>query len=176
MNDEIKNEMNDEIKDEMNDEIKDEMNDEIKISEELFDLLEYNYILYYNKLCDLELIYDKKTIKNIVDYTVYRTYFGNQLHALIYLTGDLFSIPKKEYKNFYGNQSLIPDDYAVQIFNKLVYYNIDVYQENYYTQTPLQNIMCSECLTYRINNTKLKNCIKNKYIRDLDYYLTPTMS
>ena len=139
----------------------------IDISEELFDLLENNYIAYYNTLCDLELQFDKHIIKKIVDNSAYRTYLGNQLHALIYLTGDLANV-STEKTNIYGSKSLIPDEFSIKIFNKLVEYNINVYQQNYYEQTPLQNIMCEECYSYRINNNKLKKAIRNKYIYDLD--------
>ena len=142
----------------------------IDISEELFNLLENNYIAYYNTLCDLEIQYDKTTIKKIVDNSAYRTYLGNQLHALIYLTGDLENESSKKY-NIYGSTSLIPEEFSIKIFNKLVEYNIDIYQKNYYEQTPLQNIMCTECYSYRINNNKLKNAIKNKYISDLNLTL-----
>ena len=142
----------------------------IDISEQLFDLLENNYIAYYNTLCDLEIQLNKSTIKKIVNNTAYRTYFGNQLHALIYLTGNLQNVSSEKI-NIYGNQYSIPDEFSIKIFNKLIEYNIDVYQENYYYQTPLQNIMCNDCYSYRINNNLLKNAIKNKYIDDLNLTL-----
>ena len=142
----------------------------IDISEELFDLLENNYIAYYNTLCDLELQFDKLTIKKIIDNSVYRTYFGNQLHALIYLTGDLENAHSEKY-NIYGATTVIPDKFAIKIFNKLLEYNIDIYQKNYYKQTPLQNINCNSCYSYRVNNIKLKNIIKNKYISNLNLSL-----
>lgn len=145
--------------------------DYIKISENLLDLLENNYIKYYDTLCNLKDTYDTDTIKKIVDYDAYRTYFGNHLHSLIYLTGDLKELPPDNATNFYGYNSVIPEDFAIKIFNKLLEYNVNVYQLNYYNQNPLQNIMCDSCLTQRINNNKLKKLIKNKYIRDLDITL-----
>ena len=112
----------------------------IDIAENLVELLESDYILYYEKLCDLENVYDKNIIKFIVNHTSYNSYFGNQLHALIYVTGDLKEKPSQQHMNFYGSQTYVPEEFSIKILDKLLIYNIDLYQINYYNENVLENI------------------------------------
>ena len=131
-------------------------NTHIEVAENLFELLESDYILYYEKLCDLENIYDKNIIEFIVNHTSYNSYFGNQLHALIYVTGTL---EESVSDPIYGVYTSVPEEYGIKIFKKLLEYNIDLYQINYYNENILQNINCDYAMTKRINNTKFKKVL-----------------
>ena len=136
----------------------------IDIAENLFELLETNYILYYEKLCDLENVYDKNIIKFIVNHTSYNSYFGNQLHALIYVTGDLKEKPSQQHMNFYGSQTYVPEEVSIKILDKLLIYNIDLYQINYYNENVLENINYDGGLTKRINNNNFKKKLHDVFI------------
>lgn len=100
--------------------------------------------------------YKKNTIKNIIDYPLFDTYYGNQLHALIYVTGTL---ENSVAEPIYGVYTSVPEDYGIKIFKKLLEYNIDLYQINYYNENILQNINCDYTITKRINNTKFKKML-----------------
>ncbi len=128
----------------------------IQVAQELADLLETDYLSYYERLCNLENLYDKNTIKKIIDYPLYNTYYGNQLHALIYVTGTL---EESVSEQIYGVYTSVPEDHGIKIFKKLLEYNIDLYQINYYNENILQNINCDYTMTKRINNTKFKKMI-----------------
>ena len=141
----------------------------IQVAQELADLLETDYLSYYEKLCNLENLYDKSTIKKIIDYPLYDIYYGNQLHALIYITGTL---EESVSEPIYGIYQSVPEDYAIKIFQKLLEYNIDLYQINYYNENILQNINCDYTLTKRFNNLNFKkrlhDIIINNFILCLD--------
>ena len=131
-------------------------NTHTQVAQELADLLETDYLSYYERLCNLENFYKKNTIKKIIDYPLFDTYYGNQLHALIYVTGTL---EESVSEPIYGVGTSVPEDYGIKIFKKLLEYNIDLYQINYYNENILQNINCDYAIVKRINNTKFKNLL-----------------
>ena len=141
----------------------------IQVAQELANLLEADYLSYYERLCNLENLYDKSTIKKIIDYPLYDIYYGNQLHALIYITGTL---EESVSEPIYGIYQSVPEDYAIKIFKKLLEYNIDLYQINYYNENILENINCDYTLTKRFNNLNFKkmlhDIIINNFILCLD--------
>ena len=136
------------------------------ISENLLQLLLENPEKYYEELCDLKKKYNMDLIKKILDCSHYQSYMGNHLHSLIYVVGDLFYEETKE-KNIFGSKIAVSEDLGIKILDKLVEYNIDLYAENYYKETPLQNLN-SGGYTKRKNNLKFKKKLQDYYIRDLD--------
>ena len=146
-------------------------NTHIEVAENLFELLESDYILYYEKLCDLENLYDKNIIEFIVNHTSYNYYFGNQLHALIYVTGDLKEKPSQQHMNFYGSETYVPEEVSIKILDKLVLYNIDLYQINYYNENLLENINYEGGLTKRINNNNFKKKLHDIFISNFIHCL-----
>jgi len=90
---------------------------------------------------------------------------GNHLHAIIYVVGDL--VNKNIPNGIYGSKISVPEDIGILILGKLIEYNIDLYDENYYNELPLKNLM-SDGLTKRKNNTKFKKTLQDYYIRDLN--------
>lgn len=140
----------------------------IQVAQELADLLETDYLSYYEKLCNLENLYNKNTIKKIIDYPLYDIYYGNQLHALIYVTGKIETFTPI---SIYGIYQSVPEDYAIKIFKKLLEYNIDLYQINYYNENILENINCDYTLTKRFNNLNFKKMLHNIIINNFILYL-----
>ena len=137
-----------------------------QISENLLHLLLENPEKYYEELCDLKNKYNMDLIKKILDCTHYQSYMGNHLHSLIYVVGDLF-YEDSEKKQIFGSKITISEDLGIKILDKLVEYNIDLYDENYYKETPLQNLK-SDGYTKRKNNLKFKKKLQEYYIRNLD--------
>ena len=131
-------------------------NTHIEVAQELADLLETDYLSYYERLCNLENLYNKSIIKKIIDYPLYDTYYGNQLHALIYVTGTL---EESVSEPIYGVYTSVPEEYGIKIFKKLLEYNINLYQINYYNENILQNINCDYAIARRINNTRFKKML-----------------
>ena len=76
---------------------------------------------------------------------------------LTYVVGDLFYEDSKE-KQIFGTKISVSEDLGIKILDKLVEYNIDLYDENYYQETPLQNLN-SDGYTKRKNNLKFKKKI-----------------
>ena len=136
------------------------------ISENLVRILEKNPKEYYEKLCELKDKYDMDIIKKIVDCQHYECYMGHHLHALIYIVGDLYYEDSKQ-KNIYGTKITVSEDIGIKILEKLIEYNIDLYSENYYNETPLQNLS-AEGFTRRKNNTQFKKNLQQYYIDDLN--------
>ena len=77
-----------------------------------------------------------KLIKKIIDCTHYESYIGNHLHSLTYVVGDLFYEDSKE-KQIFGTKISVSEDLGIKILDKLVEYNIDLYDENYYKRNPI---------------------------------------
>ena len=136
------------------------------ISENLLTLLLENPEKYYEELCDLKNKYNMDLIKKILDCSHYQSYMGNHLHSLIYVVGDLFYEETKE-KNIFGSKISVSEDLGIKILDKLVEYNIDLYSENYYEESPLQNLK-SQGYTKRKNNLKFKKKLEKYYIDDLN--------
>jgi len=136
-----------------------------QISSIMIDLLEHNPEEYYTYLCNLKNNYSPDYIKEIVDCVDYNCYMGNHLHAIIYVVGDL--VNKNIPNGIYGSKISVPEDVGILIIDKLVEYNIDLYNENYYDELPLKNLM-SNGHTKRKNNTKFKKILQDHYIRDLN--------
>lgn len=141
-----------------------------QISENLLQLLLENPEKYYEELCDLKNKYNMDLIKKILDCSHYQSYMGNHLHSLIYVVGDLFYEETKE-KNIFGSKITVSEDLGIKILDKLVEYNIDLYDENYYEESPLQNLN-SDGYTKRINNLKFKKKLQEYYIHNLDTTLS----
>jgi len=135
------------------------------ISANLIKTLEENPDKYYEDLCALKNEYSSDIIKNIVDCVDYNCYMGNHLHAIIYVVGDL--VNKDIPNGIYGAKIAVHEDVGILILDKLVEYNIDLYNENYYDELPLKNLM-SNGHTKRKNNTKFKKILQDHYIRDLN--------
>ena len=136
------------------------------ISENLLTLLLENSEKYYKELCDLKNKYNMDLIKKILNCSHYQSYMGNHLHSLVYVVGDLFYEETKE-KNIFGSKISVSEDLGIKILDKLVEYNIDLYAENYYQETPLQNLK-SDGYTKRKNNLKFKKKLEKYYIDDLN--------
>ena len=136
------------------------------ISENLLTLLLKNPEKYYEELCDLKNKYNMDLIKKILNCSHYQSYMGNHLHSLVYVVGDLFYEETKE-KNIIGSKISVSEDLGIKILDKLVEYNIDLYAENYYQETPLQNLK-SDGYTKRKNNLKFKKKLEKYYIDDLN--------
>jgi len=143
------------------------------ISENLVQLLLENPEKYYDELCDLKNKYNMELIKKIIDCTHYESYMGNHLHSLIYVVGDLFYEETKE-KNIFGSKITVSEDLGIKILDKLVEYNIDLYNENYYKETPIQNLK-SDGYTKRKNNLKFKKKLEKYYIDDLNNGLSKSL-
>ena len=101
-----------------------------KLSENLLHILLENPEKYYDELCDLKNKYNIDLIKKILDCTHYECYMSNHIHALIYIVGDLFY--EDSEKQVFGSKISVTEDLGIKILNKLVEYNIDLYDENYY--------------------------------------------
>ena len=136
------------------------------ISENLLTLLLKNPEKYYDELCDLKNKYNMELIKKIIDCTHYESYMGNHLHSLIYVVGDLFYEESKE-KEIFGTKISVSEDLGIKILDKLVEYNIDLYSENYYQETPIQNLK-SDGYSKRKNNLKFKKKLEKYYMDDLN--------
>ena len=136
------------------------------ISENLLTLLLENPEKYYKELCDLKNKYNMDLIKKILNCSHYQSYMGNHLHSLVYVVGDLFYEETKE-KDIFGSKISVSEDLGIKILDKLVEYNIDLYAENYYQETPLQNLK-SDGYTKRKNNLKFKKKLEKYYIDDLN--------
>jgi len=143
------------------------------ISENLVQLLLENPEKYYDELCDLKNKYNMELIKKIIDCTHYESYMGNHLHSLIYVVGDLFYEESKE-KQIFGTKISVSEDLGIKILDKLVEYNIDLYNENYYKETPIQNLK-SDGYTKRKNNLKFKKKLEKYYIDDLNNGLSKSL-
>ena len=135
------------------------------ISENLLTLLLENPEKYYEELCDLKNKYNMDLIKKILDCSHYESYMGNHLHSLIYVVGDLYYEESKE-KQVFGSKISVSEDLGIKILDKLVEYNIDLYDENYYKESPLQNLKSSG-YTKRKNNLKFKKKLQGYYICNL---------
>lgn len=136
------------------------------ISENLIKLLLENPEKYYEELCDLKNKYTMDIIKKILDCQNYECYMGNHLHALIYVVGDLSDEKSKE-KNVFGSNTSVSEELGIKILDELVEYNIDLYDENYYEETPLQNLK-SNGFTKRKNNLHFKKNLETYYINYLN--------
>ena len=136
------------------------------ISENLIYLLEKNPEKYYEELCNLKNNYTMDIIKKIIDCTHYKCYMGHHLHAIIYMVGDLFYEEARQ-KDIYGTNISVSETLGIKILEKLIEYNVDLYIENYYDETPLQNLT-AHGFTKRKNNTQFKKKLQEYYIRDLD--------
>ena len=112
-------------------------------------------------------------IKKILDCSHYQSYMGNHLHSLIYVVGDLFYEETKE-KNIFGSKIAVSEDLGIKILDKLVEYNIDLYAENYYNESPLQNLK-SDGYSKRKNNLKFKKKLEKYYIDDLNNGLSKSL-
>ena len=143
------------------------------ISENLLTLLLENPEKYYEELCDLKNKYNMDLIKKILDCSHYQSYMGNHLHSLIYVVGDLFYEETKE-KNIFGSKITVSEDLGIKILDKLVEYNIDLYAENYYEESPLQNLK-SDGYSKRKNNLKFKKKLEKYYIDDLNNGLSKSL-
>lgn len=143
------------------------------ISENLLTLLLENSEKYYKELCDLKNKYNMDLIKKILNCSHYQSYMGNHLHSLVYVVGDLFYEETKE-KNIFGSKISVSEDLGIKILDKLVEYNIDLYAENYYQETPLQNLK-SDGYTKRKNNLKFKKKLEKYYIDDLNNGLSKSL-
>ena len=143
------------------------------ISENLLTLLLENPEKYYEELCDLKNKYNMDLIKKSLDCSHYQSYMGNHLHSLVYVVGDLFYEETKE-KNIFGSKISVSEDLGIKILDKLVEYNIDLYAENYYEETPLQNLK-SDGYTKRKNNLKFKKKLEKYYIVDLNNGLSKSL-
>ena len=143
------------------------------ISENLLTLLLKNPEKYYEELCDLKNKYNMDLIKKILNCSHYQSYMGNHLHSLVYVVGDLFYEETKE-KNIFGSQISVSEDLGIKILDKLVEYNIDLYAENYYEESPLQNLK-SDGYSKRKNNLKFKKKLEKYYIVDLNNGLSKSL-
>ena len=119
---------------------------------------------HYEYLCNLKNTYDYNFIKKLVDYNYHEAYMGNLLHALIYLTGDLVY---NDIGEIFGANTSINEELGIKILEKLIEYNTDIYFENYYEETPLQNLK-SNSYTKRKNNENFKKKLEKYYIDDLN--------
>ena len=136
------------------------------ISENLINLLEKNPHKYYDELCNLKNNHTMDFIKKIMDCTHHKCYMGHHLHALVYIVGDLF-YEEACQKNIYGTNIYVSEALGIQILEKLIEYNVDLYMENYYDETALQNLT-AHGFTKRKNNTHFKKKLQEYYICDLD--------
>ena len=136
------------------------------ISKDLIKIIQEDPDKYYKELCDLSLKYKRDFIKKIVNCTQYETYCGNHLHTLIYMVGDLFYEESKE-KKIFGAHLSISEDLGIMILEKLIKYDVSLYNTNYYKENPLQNISSSS-FTKRKNNTRFKRKLQQYYIDDLN--------
>ena len=143
------------------------------ISENLLTLLLENPEKYYEELCDLKNKYNMDLIKKILNCSHYQSYMGNHLHSLVYVVGDLFYEETKE-KNIFGSKIVVSEDLGIKILDKLVEYNIDLYAENYYEESPLQNLK-SDGYSKRKNNLKFKKKLEKYYIVDLNNGLSKSL-
>ena len=143
---------------------KDNFNNIFKKLKELIKILENNGEQYYNELCNLKETYTDENIKKLLDNTHYICYMGSHLHALIYLVGDLI---EKPLDGIYGTKSSISEDLGIKILEKFIEYDVDFNLENYYNETPLQNL--NGCgYTRRKNNNKFKKKLQDYYITNLN--------
>lgn len=136
------------------------------ISARLIKTLQEKPEKYYEELCKLKNDYTEEYVKKIVNCVQYDTYMGNHLHTLIYVVGDLVFEESKK-KNIFGTKIKIDEDTGIEILEKLVEYGVDLYNKNYYEETPLQNLS-SKGLTKRKNNEKFKRKLQQYYIDDLN--------
>ena len=133
-------------------------------SEKLIKILENDGEKYYKELCNLKEKYTNEEIKKLLNDTLYICYMGNHLHALIYVVGDLVQKPSD---GVYGTKTSVSEELGVKILEKFIEYDVDFYSENYYNETPLQNLN-SNGYTQRKNNNKFKKKLKNYYINNLN--------
>lgn len=89
---------------------------------------------------------------------------GNHLHALIYVVGDLVEKPMDAV---YGTKTSVSEELGIKILEKFIEYDVDFNSENYYNETPLQNIN-SNGYTKRKNNNKFKKKLQDYYINNLN--------
>ena len=143
---------------------KDNLKSIFKKSEELIKILENNGEEYYNELCKLKETYTSDEIKKLLDNTHYMCYMGSHLHGLIYLVGDLV---EKPLDGVYGTKSSVSEELGIKILEKFIEYDVDFYSENYYNETPLQNLN-SNGYTKRKNNNKFKKKLQEYYITRLN--------
>ena len=143
---------------------KDNLKGIFKKSEELIKILEKNGEEYYNELCNLKETYTDENIKKLLDYTHYMCYMGSHLHGLIYLVGDLV---EKPLDGVYGTKSSVSEELGIKILEKFIEYDVDFYSENYYNETPLQNLN-SNGYTKRKNNNRFKKNLQDYYITRLN--------
>jgi len=140
------------------------------ITSEMFTLLEDNPLEYYNKLCKFQNMYDENEIKQIINGCEYRTWYSNHLQALTYVVGELYESPEYsqiEQKAFYGVSTNIDEELGIKILNKLVEYNVDLYNKNYYDQIALE-IINNDGISKRINNEKFKKKLYEVYDKKYD--------
>lgn len=137
-------------------------------SEKLVQLLENNGEEYYKELCNLKEKYTNEEIKKLLNDTHYICYMGNHLHALIYVVGDLVEKPMDAV---YGTKTSVSEELGIKILEKFIEYDVDFNSENYYNETPLQNIN-SNGYTKRKNNNKFKKKLQDYYINNLNKTLS----
>ena len=136
-------------------------------SEELIKTLENDGEEYYKELCNLKEKYTNEEIKKLLNDTHYICYMGNHLHALIYVVGDLV---KKPMEGVYGTKTSVSEELGLKILEKFIEYDVNFNSENYYNETPLQNIN-SDGYTQRKNNNKFKKKLQDYYINNLNKIL-----
>lgn len=133
-------------------------------SEKLIKILENDGEEYYKELCNLKEKYTNEEIKKLLNDTHYICYMGNHLHALIYVVGVLVEKPMDDV---YGTKISVSEELGIKILEKFIEYDVDFNSENYYNETPLQNIN-SNGYTKRKNNNKFKKKLQDYYINNLN--------
>lgn len=140
----------------------------LKISRNLLDILEIHPTIYYYQLCQLEEKYTPQHILKIINDTSYnKVYHGNHLHALVYITG----LKKNELdSSTYGHNSFVFQKLAIQILDKLIEYNVDLYGINIEDKIPLDYFYGDDKID-RFNHLFKRNVIlyyKKKIVRCID--------
>ncbi len=138
----------------------------IELAEYFCELLEKDTERAYKELCELRNKYDMDFIYKVVNISHYYVNMGKLLHCVIYMVGDLVYEESIE-KNMYGTKNKISEELGIQLLEKLIEYNVDIYSETYYNENALE-CLNSDSGTKRKNNKKFKNKLMNYYIRELD--------
>ena len=124
---------------------------------------------YYKILCKAEeLNYDLRPYIN--DTTYYNSWYSNHLFCLSYCVGDLKYKPDMN-SNFYGMNTNISQELGIQILDKLIELDVNIYATNYYRYNILYSIK-NAGLTQRINNEKFIKKLEDYYYKNNQNYQT----
>jgi hypothetical protein len=135
----------------------------------LFDILQKCPEQYYKILCKAEeLNYDLRPYIN--DTTYYNTWYSNHLFCLSYCVGDLKYKPDMN-SSFYGMNTNISQELGIQILDKLIELDVNIYAINYYRYNILYSIK-NAGLTQRINNEKFIKKLEDYYYKNNQNYQT----